>query len=114
VGAVDKAKVPTDPPGPTVMTIAGVRKRFLQLFEQQKKVYYQKVYCTRHRSHFFPEHQITEDGVQDFSLKTVTLQNLEQFLKLVNFMGIVQKCDGCDFEQFCRGVQKIVQLSMRG
>jgi hypothetical protein len=60
---------------------------------------------------FFSEHQITEDGVQIFSLKTVTLQNLEQFLKLVNFMGIVQKSDGVDFEQFWRGVQKVVQQS---
>ena len=32
---------------------------------------------------FFFEHQITEEGVQKFSLKTVTLQNLEQLSEFV-------------------------------
>ena len=46
------------------------------------------MYCSRHSFSDFSEHQNTESGVQEFSLKTVTLQNLEQLSELVNFLGV--------------------------
>jgi hypothetical protein len=36
----------------------------------------------------FSEHQNTESGVQEFSLKTVTLEILEQLCELVNFLKL--------------------------
>jgi hypothetical protein len=42
---------------------------------KKKKTASQKVDCSRHRGPFFSEHQITGKGVQEISLKIVTLQN---------------------------------------
>jgi hypothetical protein len=65
-----------------------VRDPFLQVFEQTEIFWNKKVYCSRHCFSDFSEHQNTESGVQEFSLKTVTLQNLEQLSELVNFLGV--------------------------
>ncbi len=45
------------------------------------------------KSHF-SEHPNTESGVQEFSLKTVTLQNLEQLSELVNFLEVFKVSGG--------------------
>ena len=81
-----------------------VRDPFLQVFEQTDFFWKKKVYCSRHIFSDFSEHQITEKGVQEISLKTVTLQKSEQLLKQVNFLGVVQK----NGHEFFLGVFRIV------
>ncbi len=70
------------------------------------------MYCSRHIFSDFSEHQITEKGVQEFSLKTVTLQNLEQLSELVNFLEVFKVSGGRVFVQCHEVVQKVVPFSV--
>jgi hypothetical protein len=95
------------------LTLMSVRDPFLQFFEQPKKFWKKKVYCSRHIFSDFSEHQITEKGVQEISLKTVTLQNLEQLSELVNFLEVFKVSGGRVFVQQCHEVvQKVVPFSV--
>ena len=66
------------------------------------------MYCSRHIFSDFSEHQNTESGVQEFSLKTVTLQNLEQLSELVNFLEVFKVSGGRVFVRSQEGVQKVL------
>ncbi len=59
----------------------------------QKKFGQKSVLFKSHFSDFF-EHQITGKGVQEFSLKTVTLEILEQLSELVNFLELFKVWGG--------------------
>ena len=86
-------------PGPLLeqsplLELLGVRDPFVQVFEQSEVFWKKKVYCSRHIFSDFSEHQNTESGVQEFSLKTVTLEILEQLSELVNFLELFKVWGG--------------------
>jgi hypothetical protein len=68
------------------------------------------MYCSRHIFSDFSEHQSTESGVQEFSLKTVTLQNLEQLSELVNFLEVFKVSGGRVFVQYRKGFRKLFKF----